>query len=192
MSRLLNGDDYESIEETANDLIEDLGLKQFPVNCFEAAFLLGIEIKKYSEIPEKDRHFVVSRFEDGYSLKISGKYVIYYNDSMDRNRVKFTIWHEIGHIQRGHLEEDCVESEAKLEEEANHFAAYVMAPLAFIHNLGLDNPYDIAEVCEISFECALNVLNRYRAAFQYPSVRNTILNGRIVKLLTYSPEEVLA
>ena len=189
MKKILKGSDYDRIEEFANDLIEDLGLKLFPVNCFEVAFLLGIEIKKYSEIPDEDRDFVVSKYEDGYSVRIENKYIIYYNDTMIRERIKFTIWHEIAHIQLGHLEPDCTESYARLEEEANHFASYVMAPLAFIHNLGLSDPWEIADVCEISFDMACNVMNHYCSAFQFASIRNTILNGRIVKLLTYIPKE---
>ena len=190
--RLLQGKAYDRIEEIANDLIEDLGLTLFPVNCFEVAFLLGIEIKKYSDIPEEDREFVISKYEDGYSSKIIDKYVIYYNEALDRNRIKFTIWHEIAHIQLGHLEEDCLGNYLRLEEEANHFASYIMAPLVFIHNLGLTNIFDIAEVCQISLDHACNVLNRYYNTFRYASIRNIVLNGRIGRLLTYVPKEVVA
>lgn len=189
MEKILKSVDYNIIEESANDLIEDLGLSLFPVNCFEVASWLGIGIKKYSEIPEEDRDFVVSKVEDGYSIKIDSQYIIYYNDALDRKRIKFTIWHEIAHIQLGHLEADCTKSYAQLEEEANHFAAYVMAPLAFIHNLGLSDPAEIADVCEISFECACNVYEHYIKAFQFASIRNTILSGRIVNLLTYNQKE---
>ncbi|MCQ2595383.1 MAG: ImmA/IrrE family metallo-endopeptidase [Treponemataceae bacterium] len=190
MKKILKGCDYDRIEEIANDLIEDLGLSLFPVNCFEVAFLLGIEIKKYSELPEIDRDFVVSKSKDGYSIKIGNKYIIYYNDELDRNRIKFTIWHEIAHIQLGHLETDCTELYALLEEEANHFAAFIMAPLALVHNLGLSNPVEIADVCEISFDCACNVYEHYIRAFRFPNIKNTILAGRIVRLLTYRPKEV--
>ena len=192
MKKLMKRGDYDRVEEIANDMIEDLGLKWFPVNCFEVAFLLGIEIKKYSEIPEKDRDFVISKSEDGYSIKIGYKYIIYYNDTIDRNRIKFTIWHEIAHIQLGHLETDCTKAYALLEEEANHFAAYVMAPLALIHNLGLSDPFEIADVCEISFDCACNVYGHYIRAFSFASVRRTILSGRIVGLLTYIQKEEVA
>ena len=190
MKKILKGNDYDRIEENASDLIEDLGLKLFPVNCFEVAFLLGIEIKKYSDIPAEDRDFVSSKAKDGYSIKIRNKYIIFYNDALDRNRIKFTIWHEIAHIQLGHLEPDCTGSYARLEEEANHFAAFIMAPLAFIHNLGLSDPLEIAEVCEISLDCACNVYRHYTRAFQFVSVRRTILAGRIATLLTYTPKEV--
>lgn len=187
--KILSGKDYDRIEEAANDLIEDLGLKLFPVNCFEVAFLLGIELKKYSEIPEEDRAFVESKYEDGYSIKIQDKYIIYYNDSIDKNRIKFTIWHEIAHIQLGHVEPGCTERYARIEEEANHFATYIMAPLVFIHNLGLSGPFEIAEVCEISLEHACNVFERYQHTFRYAGIRNIILSGRIARLLTYIPQE---
>lgn len=186
--KLLKGKDYDRIEKAANDLIEDLGVKLFPVNCFEVAFLLGIELKKYSEIPEEDREFVESKYKDGYSIKEQDKYIIYYNDTIDLSRIKFTIWHEIAHIQLEHVEPDCTENYARLEEEANHFASYIMAPLVFIHNLGLTDPFKIAEICGISFEHACNVLNRYYNTFQYASIRNIVLNGRIAQLLTYVPK----
>lgn len=190
--KLLKGKDYDKIEETANDMIEDLGIKLFPVNCFEVAHLLGIELRKYSEFSEEDKNFIVQKYEDGYSIKIDSKYIIYYNDTSDRNRIKFTIWHEIAHIQLGHLETDCDGNYARLEEEANHFASYIMAPLVFIHKLNLDDPFQVAEICGISFEHACNVLNRYYNTFQYESIRKIVLEGRIGTLLTYVPKEVVA
>lgn len=191
-NKILKSYDYDRIEETANDLIEDLGLKLFPVNCFEVAFLLGIELKKYSETPDEDRDFVASKSDDGYSIKIHDKYIIYYNDAIDRNRIKFTIWHEIAHIQLGHFEPDCSKSYAHIEEEANHFASYIMAPLAFIYMLGLSSPLEIAKICEISFMHACNVFERYNNTFRYARIRNIVLSGRITQLLTYAPQEVAA
>lgn len=193
MSKILTGSDYDRIEEAANDMIEDLGLTLFPVNCYEVAHLLGIELKKYSEIPMADRIAAQQKMECGYSARLGNKYYIMYNDGLDRNRVKFTIWHEIAHIQLGHVELDCQKSYDRQEEEANHFAAYVMAPLAFIHKLGLSSPIEIADVCETSLECACYAYEHYTRAFFYPSVRQIILSGRIARLLTYIPnKEVVA
>ena len=79
MKKLMCGSDYDQVEEACNILIEDLGIKIFPVKCFEVAWLLGIEIKKYSEIPPEDREKVVSKTEDGYSAKIGDRFFIYYN-----------------------------------------------------------------------------------------------------------------
>lgn len=132
MEKLLKRKDYDRIEETVNDIMEDLGLKLFPLNCFEMAFLLGIEIHRCSEFNERDREFIMSKCECGFTVRKGGKYFIYYNDALDRSRIRFAIWHEIARIQLGHLETDCTISCAQMEEEENHFAAYVMAPLAYI------------------------------------------------------------
>ena len=182
----MNGKDYDWVEEMANCLVEDLGLQDFPVNCFEVAWLLGIEIKKYSEIPLQDRNFVVSSTEDGYSICIAGKFIVYYNDEMPKTRVKFTIWHEIAHIQLGHLEPTCTKSYAQMEEEANHFAAYIMAPLAFVYFLKLEDPLEIADVCGISIDLACNVYAHYQNAMFYPNVKRRILGNRITRLLMYN------
>ena len=161
MKKILKSCDYDRIEEEANNLIEDLGIKQFPMNCFTVALLLAVEIHGCSEFSGNDREFIVSRFQDG-----------------------FTIWHEIAHIQLGHLEAGCMISYGQMEEEANHFAAYVMAPLVFVHRLQLTSPQEISDTCEIGFECASNVYVHYIRAFRSTRIRNTILNGRIARLLT--------
>lgn len=192
MKKILRGSDYEKIEDEASDLIEDLGLRQFPVNCFEVAFLLGIGIQKYSDFNDADMGFIKSKTEDGFTILKGRKYIIYYNDAVDRKRIKFTIWHEIAHIQLGHLEEGRNLSYERQEEEANHFAAYVMAPLVFIHKMGLSDPIEISDECEISLEFASYVYEHYVKAFQYAGVRDAILNSRIAKLLTYSPKEASA
>lgn len=188
MKKILKGSDYDRIEEEANNMIEDLGIAQFPLNCFEVAFLLNIEIHKCSEFSGYDREFIVSKFNDGFTIRKGGRYIIYYNDAMMRKRIKSTMWHEIAHIQLGHLEADCTIPYEQKEEEANHFAVYVMAPLAFVHRLALKSPQEISETCGISFECACNVHEHYLKAFQYAGIRDEILNGRIAKLLTYDPK----
>ena len=192
MKRLLQGSDYNWIEETATDLIEDLGLKWFPVSEFEVAHLLGIEVRKYSELSREDRAFVISKNPLGCSKRLGNKYIIWYNDFKPRRMIRFTIWHEIAHIQLGHIEGDCTKNDERLEQEANHFAAYVLAPLAFVHQLGLNSPQQIADVCEISLECASNVYANYVRVFQFPSIRRRILGERIIALLSYRQRAVVA
>ena len=103
MDKNLRKVDYDKIEETVNDLIEDLGLREFPVNCFEAAVRLGVETRKYSELSKPDRDFIASKMEYGFSIKRDGKYVIYYNDALDRYKTRFAIWHEIALSSWGFL-----------------------------------------------------------------------------------------
>ena len=192
MNKNLRKVDYDKIEETVNDLIEDLGLREFPVNCFEAAVRLGVETRKYSELSKPDRDFIASKMEYGFSIKRDGKYVIYYNHALDRYKTRFAIWHEIAHIQLGLLEASCRESCARIKEEANHFAAYVMVPPVFIHKLGLDDPRTISDVCKVSFDYACSVLSHYNRSFRFAGLRSTALDGRIEKLLDRAPDGIVA
>lgn len=63
----LFGSEYDEIEEEANCLFEDLGIKKYPADCFEVARLLGIELVKYSDSSDEDRKFMTSKYEEGFS-----------------------------------------------------------------------------------------------------------------------------
>lgn len=187
MKKLLKREDYDRIEDDLSNLIEDLGLSLFPMNCYEVASLLCIELKTYAEFSEADRDFIVSKAQDGFTIKKNGKYVIFYNADKSVERRRFTIWHEIAHIHLGHLEAEI--SYEQMEEEANHFAITALAPLALVHRLSLFDPWTLSSVCGVSFVLANYVLEHYKKAFQYESVKNTILRSRIALLLSYEPKE---
>ena len=191
MGVYLQGSEYEYIEEEANNLVEDLGLRFFPLDCFEVARLLEIAVMPYSELSEDERNDALSKSEDGYSRKKNGKYVIYYNDEKPATRVKFTMWHEIGHIHLGHLD-GCKKSDERIEAEANHFAAYLLAPLVFVFLLQLETPDDIADSFGISIDCACNVYGHYQKAMRNPRVKQKISGNRIAGLLKYTSKEEVA
>ena len=190
--KIMKGRDYDEVEEEAENLIEDLGLNVFPLDCFMVADLLSIDVHKCSEFSKKDKKFIVSKYKDGFTIFKKGRYIIYYNDSVGFNRIKFTIWHEIAHIQLGHLEKDCTKSKQRQEEEANHFAAHLMAPLALIHKIGLKSPAEIADTFGISDEIAYYAYTHYINAFRYTCIKNRILNGRLVKILVFLPKNTVA
>ena len=189
MKKILKRKDYDRIEEELNILIEDYGVKYFPMDCFEVASLMNIEIKSYSQFSQEDCDFIVSHSEDGFTIFKNKKYVIYYNEKKNDERIRFTIWHEIAHIHLGHLEKDCKISYEQMEEEANHFATHALAPLQFVHRLSLFSPLMLCTVCGVSFELANYVLAHYRNAFQYESIKKAILSNRISKLLTFEGGE---
>lgn len=188
--------DYDFIEENANDMIEDLGEIVFPLNCFNVARKLGISLKEYSDYREEDKAFLLSISNDGFCVKKINQFVIAYNDENPEVRIKFTIWHEIGHIQLGHLDSFAdnvlsVSTSNKLEKEADYFARYVLAPLPLICLLGCDSVEKIATSCKISHQCAGYVFDNYNKAMVYPSLKSKIMNNRIRELLKFyfSPED---
>ena len=43
-------------------------------------------------------------FDDGFTIKKRCKFFIFLNDKKPKNRIRFTIAHELGHIKSGHLD----------------------------------------------------------------------------------------
>ena len=43
-------------------------------------------------------------FDDGFTIKKRCKFFIFLNDKKPKNRIRFTIAHELGHIKNGHLD----------------------------------------------------------------------------------------
>ena len=170
--------DYEEIEEEANNLIMDLGLEQSQLNCFEVAFLLGIALRKYSEVPAYYRTFLMSKSEFGYSIRNEKQYVIYYNDALDKDRIRFSIWNEIAHIQLGHLESDCQRSRAQLEEDAKYFANYITTDYKFSYTTHLYRSFKTSYFNEIRSD----YYHKQFAHYCNTIMQNHILSEKLLKI----------
>ena len=92
------------------------------------------------------------------------EYLIVYDDSFSRERIRWTIAHEIGHILLGHLvyyEETALnrggltkDQYGVLEVEAHWFAEALLAPNFLLHMYDIKDSQDIAFLCDISKESA--------------------------------------
>lgn len=183
---ILQGWEYDEIEDTVTDLFEDLGFTEFPVSCFEVASKLKIELKKYSEVPEEDREMLVSKYEDGYGSNLGKyRYVIYYNDTKDADRIRFTIWYEIGHIQLGHYDK-FDKTQERMKAEANHFAVFAQAPMPAVILSEPYNEYDVSSTFNLSYECACNLYSSYLHVTYYPNIIKKIMQKRIINVLDFS------
>lgn len=182
----LQGWEYDEIEDTVTDLLEDLGFTEFPVDCFEVASRLRIDIKKYSEVPEEDREMLVAKYEDGYGTCLAKyRYAIYYNDKKNADRIRYTIWYEIGHIQLGHYD-SFDKTQERMKAEANHFAVFAQAPTSAVILSAPYDEYDISSTFNLSLECAENVYSTYLNVSQYPGIVKKIMNQRIMDVLDFS------
>lgn len=191
MSIQLKSERYEEIQENANCLFEDLGFTEYPVDPFEVAKRLMIEIKYYSSIPLEDKDFVVSKFEDGYGVKFSGiKYMIYLSDEMPEERIKFTLWLEIGHIQLGHYEQH-EKSQALMNAEAKAFAKYCIAALPFVNLLNPSDPVDLQIRFGLSRECSEYIFTSYKNAVFWDSIRKKICDNRITEILNFNCKDAV-
>lgn len=80
-------------------------------------------------------------FDDGFTIKKRCKFFIFLNDIKPNNRIRFTVAHELGHIESRHLyKKNCLgltmiahydndSQNSIIENEANSFARNLLAPL---------------------------------------------------------------
>lgn len=93
----------------------------------------------------------------------NGIYKIFYNDSHCIERQRFTIMHEIGHIELGHKE-----SSAFAEMCANYYAAYSLAPSPLIGLFKCEDYIDVSIRFNISYECAIYAFDRFERRSNMP------------------------
>ncbi len=116
--------------------------------------------------------------EDGFSIeKNIGEWYIYYNDKKDYGRINNTIMHEIGHIILDHSEDSEL-----AEKEVKFFAKYALVPPVLVHKLKLDNPMDIADTFDVSFEAACYAHSYYKKWLQYGSSEYTKYELTLLRL----------
>lgn len=97
---------------------------------------------------------------DGYSTIINGEMYIIVRPGLSKERTRFTVAHELGHILLGHVgtyhlvNREPSESDNPIEQEANTFAADLLAPACVLWGCGIKTPEDIAAMCKISLQSA--------------------------------------
>ena len=149
--------DYYSIENSVANLFSKLNIKKIPIEPIKIAQFLGYEVIPYSQIDEEVRIILRNQKLSGMSGRTQkGKYRIFYDDSDCKNRQRFTIMHEIGHIQMGHKEDSTY-----AEKCANYYASYALVPTSVISIYGCDDYIDVANLFCVSDECASYAFDRY-------------------------------
>lgn len=164
----------QSVETRASKLLESLGIQEIPVPVDKIAKSLGARLR-FSPLDEELSGFIF--IKDGVPI-------IGINSLHHPNRQRFTIAHEIAHLQLHresitsavHVDKQFVEPVLKrdsssatgteqLEIEANQFAAALLMPGRILDKLRKASPIDIED--ESSLEGWSKEFNVSKAALQY-------------------------
>ena len=140
---------YKSIRNSAWQCLIDFNITSLPTDVFSIAKESGIKIVKNSNVG------TLSPNEIGTSFLIGDKWHIVYRDTDIRQRCRFTIAHELGHIFLGHELNNGKHTRRfnatkPEEDEANRFAARILAPACVIWALDLHDPKEIRQLCDVS------------------------------------------
>ena len=136
----------------------DTGVSHLPLSLSQIATYYGIQILSYSDSDQ-----LHTENEDGYSTKLNGRFIIYYNDLKPKTRTRFTIAHELGHCLLGHVMDNAytcrINTEADTytdpkEIQANVFARDLLMPATVLHSLNVRSPEDIMDICNVSRQSA--------------------------------------
>lgn len=149
--------EYKIARDRAWQTLIDVGVNELPIKLSAVAKYYGIHILKYSDIKQDPFN------EDGYSIKFEGKLIIFYNDFKPKQRIRFTIAHELGHCILGHVKEGEITPRLNSETDkykdpkeiqANVFARDLLMPATVLHSLNMSSPEQIAEICNVSLQSA--------------------------------------
>lgn len=164
----LSSNRYMEIDKEVCRLFKKIKIKKFPIDCFDICKQLNIKVCPYSRLDKETKKMCRGWASiDGFHVMIEiskGKfeYCIYYNDLMNDRRIRFTIMHEIGHIVLDHTEHSVL-----AESEANHFAAYALAPPPLINYVKIEDFTELASAFELSEEFAFYAMKRYNNWLKY-------------------------
>lgn len=166
----LTNDRYEVIKKNVVKMFMDNDIRQIPIDCFEICQKMCVKSKKYSQLTPDAFSKATEVSEDGFCMLmeegpepfVSLQWYIFYDDTKSRERIRFTIMHEIGHIVLEHTEHSQL-----AESEANFFAKYSLAPPPLVHKIKPEDYMDISNAFDLSQECAYYAMSFYNKWLQY-------------------------
>lgn len=160
---------YDRIEENVVDLLIQLNIRSFPIDPMEIALRLGYELVPFSKMNREAKRILVPKDVDGVSHYDPTRktFVIYYRPDGMKERLRFTIGHEIGHIRMEH------HGESELARRiADYYSAYLLAPTPWIGQAGCDDYKDVANAFFISESCAMRCFTRYENWCKIPFTKD--------------------
>jgi len=155
---ILPDERYEQIKEKVVEMFETYGIKSVPISGFEIAAKMGITVVPYSAYKPDIQKQMKMLSEDGFFVEESDDSMfIFYNDEKEYGRINNTMLHEIGHIVLGHSQESEL-----AEAEVKFFAKYALVPPVLVEKFEIDNPHDIMNTFDVSFEAAIYAFQYYQ------------------------------
>lgn len=169
---LIKSPRYGDIAKIAREFIIEQDIRSLPVDPFLIARQNNWKIEKASEVA-RDMNISINHLmqdilntKDGIAIYCpkTDEYCILYNDKIKTpGRIRWTMMHEIGHIVLNHLDNENTaiakgtlseEEYVVFEKEADFFASLVLAPPIVLHNLNIQSPKEIKNICQLSAEAS--------------------------------------
>lgn len=173
----MNYKDYKNARNLSWEVIIQEQISELPVDILKLCSQMGITVKYLA--PEDEG--------DGMSIFINDIPHIFVNKKCSRQRIRFTIAHEIGHILLGHVgkyklvNREPSPTDDPVEQEANVFASRLIAPACVLWGCGVKCADDIAKLCDISLQAAEFRMERMRELYKRDKFLTSPLERQVYK-----------
>ena len=117
---------YIKAKNLATQVLNDCNMTTLPINLAKIADHYNIILIPYS-ISEYIKTYSFLNITEGFSFCRNGQHIIYFNDSINKSKMRFTVAHEIGHCLLGHISQRKKFSQYH-EIAANIFATNILFP----------------------------------------------------------------
>lgn len=148
----MNYGDYQKTRDLAWQILRREKIRALPVDVVEICRRLGIKVLENAELaPEAG---------DGLSCILCGVPYVFIRPGQSRQRLRFTVAHELGHILLGHVgkyqlvNREPSPKDDPVEQAANIFAARLLAPACVLWGCRVSSAAEIAALCDISSTAA--------------------------------------
>ena len=152
---------YKKSRDLSWEILIKNNVSSLPVNIIELCRNMNITVKYY----------ISSDDNDGQSMILRGKPIIFVNRNCNLQRQRFTVAHELGHILLGHVgkyklvNREPSPNDNPIEHEANIFASRLLAPACVLWGCNVQNADEISKLCGISRQAAEYRLKRMQELY---------------------------
>ena len=181
---------YIQVRNASWEILLDCQVHMLPVNVTKVCQCLDVRVLSYQggkKIITRHGLEQLTKQTDGFTMLLYRTPIVFFDASCSRQRARFTIAHEIGHLVLGHVKYGRVTTinrepspqDSLVETMANQFAARLLAPACVLWGLDVHKPMDIARLCDISLASATFRAERMKALYQRNKFLTSPLEQRV-------------
>lgn len=158
---MTNAPDYHKATNKAYAVLVSLRISSLPISTLDIIRRCPrLRVISYTEVCARfgiswDEYMAQNVSERGYICRQGKNAIIYYNDTIDPEIIRFTLAHELGHYLLGHREETSAN-----DKEANCFARNLLCPVPITDYFDLDDVDDCCNIYAVSPPAAEVVLDK--------------------------------
>lgn len=168
---------YDEIERKVVNLYKENNICKPPIDPFKIIENRGYALVPASTLDEIAQRMVGDRDAFSFYNPETRKFNIIYNDKKSYKRLRFTLAHEIGHIDLGHKGESDL-----ADKEANCYASYALAPSPWIMKYANEGKSNLGRIFWITSKCANNCVRRYNNWSKYAKMHMKDYEEELLRL----------